>query len=199
MVDENTHMMKLINQKSNNVTWVNDMAIESCNVTTHDRVELGGNHYPLDWAAVTNLLESIQKETPKELDIRPLEGVWKKYKKDSDALQYSQMMTNVLRGGLPILTIGGVAAGYIVSKDGSHGPSGQTKILYVIALVLMVVCFIKSFFDAKRIPKKREELNKQMLHDYCCPQCHYFFGYQPYDVIKANLDTCPKCKNKFIK
>jgi len=199
MVEEKAHVMKLTNQKSNNVTWVNGMAIESCNVTTRDRVELGGSHYPLDWVAVTTLLDTMKKETPRELDIRLLENVWKKYKRDSDALQYSQMMTNVLRGGLPILTIGGVAAGYMMNKGGSRMVSGQMKYLYVVALLLMVVCFVKSFLDARRIPKKREELNKKMLHDYSCPHCHYFFGYQPYDVIKANLDACPKCKSKFKK
>ena len=198
-VDDNSQTMKLTNQKSNNVTWVNDMAIESCIVTTKDRVELGSSHYSLDWAAVIALLDATKKSTPQELDIRPLENVWKKYKKDSDALQYSQMMTNVLRGGLPILTIGGVAAGYIMNKGGSRMATGPMKYLYVAALLLMVVCFVKSFFDARRIPKKRDELNKKMLRDYACPHCHYFFGYQPYDVIKANLDTCPKCRNKFKK
>ena len=99
---------------------------------------------------------------------------------------------------LCILTIGGVALGFIINKDGK-GTGAHMIVIYAVALILMVLLFVKSFMDARRIPKQKEELNKRMLHRYACPKCHYFFGFQPYDVIRTNLDACPKCKVKLKK
>lgn len=190
--------MTITNRNIKNATYVNGIQVESSKVSQADVVELGYGHYVLNWHLVMDFVEKLQGSKPQEVDISGLEMVWQSYKHEQDQLQRTQTMTNVLRGGLPILTIGGVALGFIINKEGK-GTGGHMLIIYAIALILMVILFIKSFLDAKRIPEQKEELNKKMLHRYACPKCHYFFGFQPYDVIKTNLDTCPRCKSKLKK
>ena len=199
-IDREHNAMSIANHNLKNATYVNGLQVEKMEVTQHDVVELGLEHFRLNWQYVTNFVEEIERRSPGEVDVRHLEAVWLRYKHQQDKLQKSQAMTNVLKGGIPILTIGGIALGLFMSKDG-QSTSNQTNILYSIAALLMIVLFVKSLFDAQRLPKEREKLNKEMLKHYVCPKpgCHYFFGFQPYDVIKSNLDCCPKCKSKLKK
>ncbi|MBQ8065932.1 MAG: FHA domain-containing protein [Prevotella sp.] len=191
-------VMTITNRNIKNATYVNGIQVESSKVTQADVVELGYGHYVLNWSLVMNFIGKLQDPVSQEVDISGLESVWQSYKHQQDQLQRTQTMTNVLRGGLPILTIGGVALGFIINKDGK-GTGAHMIVIYAVALILMVLLFVKSFMDARRIPKQKEELNKRMLHRYACPKCHYFFGFQPYDVIRTNLDACPKCKVKLKK
>ncbi len=194
--DENQQMMSITNSNIKNVTFVNGLQIESCRVSENDVVELGANHYTLDMKAIMDIIQKINPD--KEVDIRKLENVWKNYKLQLEHLQKSQTLTNVLRSGIPILTIGTGVIGFFINKEGNES-SLQVKIVMIITLIIFIVLWIKSLIDTQQLPKKREELNKQMLKKYCCPKCNYFFGYQPYDIIKSNLDICPKCKNKLKK
>ncbi|MBQ9636547.1 MAG: FHA domain-containing protein [Prevotella sp.] len=198
-VDDTTHTMRISNcNEQKNVTFVNGMRIESCQVTTSDTIELGFQHYLLNWEIVMSFVDQNRKKEPETADIRGLETVWLNYKKQSDHLMMTEKITNVLKSGIPILTMCGVAAGYLLSKEGGY-VSNTMKYVYPVAILLAVFFFVKSLIDSRNIPKKREKLNKQMIQDYSCPNCHYYFGGQSYDVIKINLDTCPKCKAKLIK
>lgn len=198
-IDDATHTMRISNCKEQkNVTFVNGMRIEACQVSTSDTVELGFQHYLLNWEMVMAFVEQNKKKEQETADIRGLATVWTNYKKQSDQLMMTEKITNVLKSGIPILTMCGIAAGYLLNKEGSN-VTNITKYVYPIAILLAVIFFVKSLIDSRNIPKKREKLNKKMIQDYSCPNCHYYFGGQPYDVIKANLDTCPKCKAKLIK
>lgn len=198
-IDDTQHTMRITNCKEQkNVTFVNGMRIESCQVSTSDTVELGFQHYLLNWEMVMNFVEQNRKKEPETADIRPLEAVWDNYKRQSDKLMMTEKITNVLKSGIPILTMGGIAAGYLLSKE-NGSISSLMKIIYPIAILLAIIFFVKSLIDSRNIPKKREKLTKQMIQDYSCPNCHYYFGGQSYDVIKTNLDTCPRCKAKLIK
>lgn len=198
-IDDTQHTMRLSNCKEQkNVTYVNGMRIESCQVSTSDTVELGFQHYLLNWETVMKFVEQNTKKEPETADIRGLEEVWNNYKKQSDHLMMTEKITNVLKSGIPIITMCGIAAGYLLSKE-NGSVSNVMKFLYPIAIILAVIFFIKSLVDSRNIPKKREKLTKLMIQDYSCPNCHYYFGGQSYDVIKINLDTCPRCKAKLIK
>lgn len=193
-IDKDHGTMTITNLKPANFTWVNGVPVSSCPVTTDMRLALGSDQAPFDWKWLDGILA---KALP--IDIRQLEKVWKRYKKDLDAIQFSQTMVNVLRGAIPILTIGGVAFGF-VSGSRSHGETPTYMVvIYITAAVLMIALFIKSFIDAKRVSKKREKLQNQLIHDYVCPKCGYFFGYQSYDVLRHNLGGCPGCRSSLIK
>lgn len=196
--DEVTKKMTLTNQKANNATFVNGMQIISCNVTYSDVVELGQEHYILHWDVVREVVEGYLKDKPQEVDISGLEEVWNNYKYATDRLQKEEKMANVLKSGIPILTLGAVAAGFFLNKDGAF--SMGIKVVYSIALVCMVLLFVKSMIDIQRVPKKKKELDDEMMKKYRCPKCHFLFSLgQSYDIIKSNLDSCPKCKSKFKK
>lgn len=190
----------LRNLSPRNVTWVDGAAVEVAGVRMGQRVELGYDHFLLDWSMVDLLLAEWKKKQPREVDITHLEQVWNDYHAALGRLQSSQAMLNVYRGGVPLLTIGGVAV-IQLGRAGDSDFSGMMPLIYGAAAILMALFFVKSFRDAKRIPREREELQKQFLQDYTCPNddCRYFFGYQPYDVIRANMTMCPKCKAKLIK
>ena len=199
-IDENDDKMTLTNQNANNVTFVNDMPIITCGVAYADVIELGPEHYMLQWDPIREIVDSCKKEKPQEVDISGLEKVWNDYKRKSDRLQTEEKLANVLRGGIPILTLGAVAAGFLLNKDGARVMSMGMKLTYSIALAFMILLFIKGIVDIQWVPKKKKQLEQEMLKKYRCPKCNFFFGLgQSYDIIKSNLDACPKCKSKFKK
>lgn len=194
---DDTGLMEIANSNINNKTFVNGVQIEKRKIRPTDIIELSDLRFRLQWDDLMKAIKEIESKMPKELDISYLENVWKEYKRKSDSLQRAQTLTNVLKGGIPILTIGGATAPYLLNKNITD--NSQIKFFSIVAIVLLVILFIKSLIDTRRIPMKKEELNKQLLHDYSCPNCHFFFGYQAYDIIKTNLDACPKCKATFKK
>ena len=70
----NNGQMRLKNLDVNNYTYVNGQSIESKSVTQNDTIELGSDHYPLDW----NLLKPYLP-----LDIRHLKKVWEDYEAEN--------------------------------------------------------------------------------------------------------------------
>ena len=60
---DNTYLVK--NIKAQNATYVNGVAVESKVVKEGDSIELGVDHYMLDWSFVNEM-------KPKMADIRPL-------------------------------------------------------------------------------------------------------------------------------
>lgn len=191
--------MIITNCNSQNVTWVNGLPIDKGRITLNDKVELGCNHFPLDWSVVQKEIEEVKKTLPQKIDIRFLKDVWGDYKKQQERMQQSQTFINVARTAIPIITIGGVLAGFVLREKGETGQPPFMMVVYGVAIVILVVLFVKSLWDAHRLPKKREELQQKMIADYCCPKCHYFFGFQPYNVLEHNLDKCPGCQSKLIK
>ena len=69
---DNTYEVK--NLKMQNVTYVNGIPIDCKKVTEKDTVELGEDHYLLEWSIIKQL-------KPKVADIRPLQQIWIQYNK----------------------------------------------------------------------------------------------------------------------
>ncbi len=140
------------------------------------------------------------KPEPKEYDISHLKQVWGAYHSAKEKLQREQTVINLLRGAIPILTLGATAIGYTVGRD-NEAVQDLLPRAFVAAVILNILLLVKSFRDIKVMAAKREALNKKFLREYTCPGegCHYFFGFQPYDVIHVNVDVCPKCKARLKK
>ncbi len=190
-IDDDSGQMTISNLNPDNLTYVNKVAVETKIIQGDESVELGYERYPLTWTHIYEFMEKVMAQMPKKADIRPLKAVWEEYHRKEMKLRSDEKLFNAIRGGIPILTIGsGIAAFY----------GGSRLVLpSIIALVLSVIIFIKALIDAKRIDKKRDNLNHQFMHDYTCPLCHKFFGNYPYDIVSANNNKCSGCGAKLIK
>lgn len=199
-IEDDQQTMTLTNQNANNVTFVNGMQIVTCKVSFSDVVELGREHYPLNWQAVRELMAATMKKKPEEVDITHLEKVWEEYKHNDEQLTKKVKMAGLLRSiGIGLGMVAGAVgawAKFLAGVDFSMG----ILIASAVSAIIIALTIIISYVDMQGVPKKREELKKELLHSYCCPKCGYYFGKdKSYDIIKANIDSCPKCKSKFIK
>ena len=178
----NKGQMRLQNLDINNYTYVNGQSIESKAITMEDKIELGQDHYLLDW----NFLKSY---TP--LDIRPLKKIWDDYEAQSLKITIATGKFNALRSVTGLITMLAIAL--------SIAYGGRNKwylVLYGIAIIISVVFFIKAYRDSSKLPQKRQELNKKFQRDYVCPHCGHFMGNQSYDILVQN-GSCPYCKKTF--
>ena len=178
----NKGQMRLQNLDINNYTYVNGQSIESKAITMEDKIELGQDHYLLDW----NFLKSY---TP--LDIRPLKKIWEDYEAQSLKITIATGKFNALRSVTGLITMLAIAL--------SIAYGGRNKwylVLYGIAIIISVVFFVKAYRDSSKLPQKRQELNKKFQRDYVCPNCGHFMGNQSYDILTQN-GSCPYCKKTF--
>lgn len=183
----NDGTMRIKNINPQNVTFVNGSKVMSMAINRGDRIELGQDRYLLDW-------KNIDAGLPKVADIRPLRKVWETYNNDTKAVTQSTQRFQVIRGFLPVLTMAAVLIGYI-----SGGRGGTFYILYGLVLLLTIFFSQKAWKDIGNNDEQRERIKDQFTHDYCCPECGYFFGFTDYSILTRNLDNCPRCKTKLLK
>lgn len=180
----NNGLMRLKNLDVNNYTYVNGQSIESKAVTMEDKIELGSDHYLIDWTLLKPFLP---------IDIRPLKKVWDHYEAENLKIQIKERKFNALRSATGLITMLAIAL--------SIAGGGRNKwylALYAIAIIVSVAFFIKAYMDSSKLPQKRQELSKQFQRDYVCPHCGHFMGNQPYDILAQN-GCCPYCKKHFIQ
>lgn len=180
----NNGQMRLKNLDVNNYTYVNGQSIESKALTLQDRIELGKDHYLLDWSLLKPYLP---------IDIGPLKLVWEEYERQNLKLQIKERKFNALRSATGLITM--IA---IVLSLASGGRNIWYLMLYAIAIIISVAFFIKAYIDSSKLPQKRQELIKQFQRDYVCPHCGHFMGNQSYDILAQN-GSCPYCKKQFIQ
>lgn len=176
---------RIKNLKSQNCTFVNGVQVESKIVKEEDVIELGADHYLLNWNFVTEMV-------PKIVDISYLQYVWEQYTKDTLALTVKERKANSLRSGTGLLTMIAIAVSFILGKEQA---GTLYLLLYGLAISLSLAFFIKSMFDAGKIPKERQALTEKFQHDYTCPNCGRYLS-QPYSQVKL-FDRCPYCKTMF--
>ena len=183
----NDGTMRIKNLNPQNVTYVNGSKVMSMAINRGDRIELGPARYLLDW-------KDIDAGLPKVADIRPLRIVWNTYNNNTKAVTQSTQRFQVIRGFLPVLTMAAVLIGYI-----SGGRGGAFYLLYGLVLLLTIFFSRKAWKDIENNDEQREKIKDQFTHDYCCPECGYFFGFTDYNILTRNMDNCPKCKAKLQK
>ncbi|MBO6190098.1 MAG: FHA domain-containing protein [Alloprevotella sp.] len=176
----------LKNLKSGNQTYVNGQLVVQKNVTTSDRVELGAQRYVLDWKLVSEVL-------PKVADVRPLKKVWADYQTDMLKEKISQGRFNALRGGAGVLSALSMAGTFVPGAGSLRIP------LIAIFVVSLIVLTVISMRNAKKLPLRQQERQKNFQRNYVCPRCGHFFGTMDYDVVIKPKDVCPNCKAKLVK
>ena len=177
-----SNTIRLKNLDINNYTYVNGQCVESKAINKNDKIELGPDHYLLDWKAIADIGPA---------DISPLKTVWDEYERENMALQIAERKFNTLRSLTGVVTMIAIAL-----SIATGGRSVWYIVLYAIAIVFSVVFFIKAYRDSSAIPQKRQDLNKQFQRDYVCPHCGHFMGNQSYDILVQN-GSCPYCRKTF--
>ena len=180
----NSGQIRLKNLDINNYTYVNGQSIESKAITPNDKVELGSDHYLLDW----NLLNPYLP-----IDISPLKKIWEDYESENLKITIAQGKFNSLRSATGLITMVAIAL-----SIASGGRNKWYLFLYGFAIIVSVAFFIKAYRDSSKLPQKRQDLSKQFQRDYVCPHCGHFMGNQPYDILLQN-GSCPYCKKQFIQ
>ena len=185
IVVSNDYTIKLKNSDINNYTYVNGQAVEVKTISKGDRIELGCDHYLLEW-------DTLEKHLPPIADIHPLKDVWEHYEQQNIDLQIDERRFNTLRSITGLITM--IA---IVLSIATGGRSKWYFVLYGLAITASLIFFIKAYRDAAKIPQQRKELTKKFQREYTCPHCGHFLGSQPYEILTQN-SCCPYCKAKFI-
>lgn len=176
-------VIQLKNLDINNYSFVNGQAVEVKTVTQNDRIELGTDHYHLDWRVLATIGPA---------DIRPLKPIWEEYENQNINLQIAERKFNTLRSMTGLITM--VA---IVLSIMTGGRSPWFIVLYALAILVSLLFFVKAYRDASSIPQKRQELTKKFQREYVCPHCGHFLNNQSYEIIAQNTN-CPYCKTRFI-
>ena len=173
------------NLNERNVTFVNDIAIESKTISETDQVELGNSHFLFPWSA----LSEPKVET---VDIRPLKKIWDDYNEERINLQITERKFNAARSATGIITMLAIACSIILG----HGPT--YLVLYALAIGISIVFTIKAYNNSTNVPRRQQEMNKDFQRKYVCPKCKHFYGFQDFEIISQN-DKCPFCQTKLKK
>jgi len=181
---DNNGGMKISNINPANKTFVNGVAVEMKSITTDDEVELGNEHYKLDW----KLLDGI---VPNIMDVKHLKNIWENYYSSKNAQQIADRRFNALRSVTGIITMAAIALTMFT------GAKTLPYIIAYIVAILLTICFtVKAYIDAKRVPVRNMKLTENFEKQYICPHCHRFLGYTSFTVLMQN-GRCNYCKTKF--
>jgi len=162
---------------------VNGQSVESKFITRNDKIELGSDHYVIDWNIFNPFMPA---------DISHLKEVWEDYENRCIDLQIKERKFNAIRSATGIFTMVAIAL-----SIATGGKSNWYYVLYGVAILASVIFFVKAYLDSSKMPQKRLELTRQFQRDYVCPRCKHSMGSQPYDFVAQNTH-CPYCKTEFI-
>ena len=192
-IDSNTGNYYLVNLNPQNATFVNGTAISRAIIQRTDLIELGHEHYRLDNVMLWDILDNLPKQTATEIDISFLRDIWNNYQVETKRLQKRTSFMTLIRGFIPVLTIGAVVMMSVMGRE-------TQPIIYIPILLFIIGISILAIIDYQRAPKLREANQKMLFEKYRCPHCQYFFGYNTaYEVIENNFDKCPKCGKKLTR
>lgn len=173
--------MILKNLSVQNDTYVNMVGIESKRIKEGDRIELGAEHYNLDW-------NNLKPFIPQFVDIRPLKKVWDDYQKEILGLQIKEKRFGVLRSATGLITTLAIILSMFTGRDNL-----MFIILYAGAGLISAACFIKAYMECSKTPIRIQQIKDAFPKKYVCPHCGHYLGQVSYDVICQN-GKCQHCR-----
>lgn len=176
----------LKNLNIENDTYVNGTGIETKRIKEGDRIELGKEHYRLEW-------DVLKPFFPNYVDIRALKDVWNDYQEKLLQMKIKERRLNALRSATKLITMTAMALSIFTGKDNPLYLS-----LYIIAGVIAAALFIKTYRDSSKVPKMQQDLTNSLQKKYVCPSCGHFMGNQSYEVLSQGK-ACPYCKAIYRK
>lgn len=190
---DNEGNMLLTNMKLQNITSVDGQPVQAKRITPSSNISLGPAHHKLP---LHKVMEAASKMVGvKEVDISHLERIWDAYHEETFKIKKRQKQLGLMRGLIPVFTIGGGVLAAVFSKGEKHGTEISVAAT-VFALVVLVVINFVAFKDKSL--EETEQLNDYFQDAYVCPNCGNFMGNQPWKII-AKRTKCPHCGIKFIK
>lgn len=171
-----------------NSIHVNGKEVASKYLKKGDQVQIGEDHYGLDWEAIMDLCINALNG----YSLAHLKPVWERYDKEKLDMQISSSRFNALSSISGLLTSGSFICMFIPQFQ------DYRAILFVVGFI-MAVCFaVIRFSNSSKIPMKQRELEQWFHRNYVCPnpKCRRFLGNQPFDDLVKNVG-CPNCKSKY--
>ncbi len=179
--------MTLVNLKPQNVTYVNDVEIESKRINPYSSITLGRDKYAIDLDAVlrtaVKLADSVP-QPPKEYSIKHLEKIWDEYELALDKIQRYQQ-NKARRRLVPIMV--GFASTILAPIFATTLTLSSLYVTLPIAAISFIL-YIKLYMEKDSSFEDKKKATNQFQDNYVCPnpQCRHFMGYQPYKILKQN-------------
>lgn len=187
ITDDGKMILKNLNVQ--NYTYVNMVGIESKLIKEGDRIELGTEHYVLDWLVIKSFM-------PKFADIRPLRKVWEDYHNKSVEIKKRNQKMATSQSFTPILTTANIAISAVA------GAMGHVNVCFItIPLVLIgVILMIKNYLNKKNDTsiEDNEKLLEEFHLNYVCPNCGHFLENRPYNILVQDT-KCRYCQAIYKK
>lgn len=187
LVIDSQSRIRIVNANPQNITFVNNVLVESKIIDKNSLLMLGQDKYSV---SVSDILEPIDKivNVVTEVSIKHLEKIYDEY---HEAIRrINKKAKNMANARTLYLPISGIAT--ILSYA-----CGGDKIVQFIGLGLGVV--LMSFFAilgfTDKSVEEKEKLAQQFQEDYVCPKCGIHIN-GAYNVIKK-YKNCPHCKVKW--
>ena len=186
--DDSSIILKNLNIE--NDTYVNGTPVEQKKIKKGDVIELGSDHYRLEW----NVIEPF---IPLFVDITPLRAIWESYQKEKMEYQVKEKKFNAAKSFTSVLTMSAILVGAV---DVGRSGISLRAIMYGIAICISIFFAAKSWIDASKMPKKYLDLEKRFKRQYLCPnpKCKHFMGITDYELFSQNK-KCTHCGAIYIK
>lgn len=181
-----TGLITLRNLNPANSTFVNGTSVQTKQVHYGDKITLGAQHYPLQWALIQPFIPTIA-------DIRPLKQVWDNYQTACLEAKISDRRFGVIRSVTGILMPVVVVLGLLTGRD-----NPQLLFLYGAMIVVSIALFVMALVKSSKVPKEEQQRIRHFHQSYVCPHCRRFLGNTDFDIIRR-YESCPYCKTKFKK
>ncbi len=187
----NDGALMITNLKPQNVTYVNDIEIETKKITPSSKVTIGSEKFPLDIKVIVDTAKKLIPALPREAkSIKHLEKVWQEFESNMEEIQIRQLRKSNRRM-LPIML--GSASSVLAAILAT---CSSLSTLYV-TIPISFICFsmyFKIYFEKDTTIEDRKKANDQLFDKYVCPHddCHHYLSTQAYRVIKQNK-KCPFC------
>lgn len=194
VLSENDDTVTVENLSENNLVFVDGLDVRRLiRVSRAAIVELGKDRYPIDMNAVIKLFSAQQ-----QYSISHLQKVEERYRKARMDHQIKQARFNALSTITPILTMGSMAAGFVIKGEGM---AALRTAMYVLAALLAFLFFVFRWINSKKAPEQLQQLDEAYQKQYICPNpaCRSFFGAGlRYDNLRK-LGKCPHCGARLIE
>ncbi len=192
---DDTGKMYVTNLKSQNITCVNGLEVNTKRLNEGDSLTLGCDHFPIDLNAVfdvaARIVNKVEPPPPPEFNIDHLKPMWETFQKEQldDEIRRNR---NAQMGRLPMVFT--MSSGALSALSAAQGwkITPITLVLTGLGLVLMVYFFIKGMKDDSAT--RRRERAAAFKKNYVCPnpECGYSLkNFEFEDLIKQK--KCPKC------
>lgn len=172
-----------------NSIYVNGKEVLSKYLKKGDKVQLGEDHYELDWEVIMDLcLNALNGYS-----LAHLKPIWDKYDKEKLSMQIATGRFNAISSATGLLSTAGMICSFIPSW-----PKSIRGICLIIGFVLGGAFMAIRYSNSSKIPLKQRELEQWFHKNYVCPnpKCRRFLGNQPFDDLVKNVG-CPNCKSKY--